>query len=108
MAPKSRIRVYAGIGFDKHGNGIDQRTKDLAIGDIQAYCSSAFGGCTIYPHVGSWLDNGETTTESGITVEVLAPRFSNPRGQELAIMVRESLSQKSVVLTIEEVPVRFV
>ena len=105
-----RIRVYAGVGFHGDDSPILPGERVAAIASIRDYASNTFGGVTVYNHDGSWSTNGEIVTEPGITIEVLYDTLGDGQSaaEKFARHVQSSLGQNTVVLTIENVDVRFV
>jgi hypothetical protein len=110
-----RIRVIAGTLFNKDGFPIPDHVQMASLRTVREYVSRQFGGVTMYFHSGSWRSPAnELVTEQGVTLEVVVPddfavtEDDAQFAEHFASYVKRTLSQKSVLLTVETVNGQFV
>jgi hypothetical protein len=103
MSDKIKIEITFGIGENKHRQLIVNLTeKEQKIGELAV---ALFGGYTWHNSVGGWAnDNGQLITEVGCVLFVIASDSAENRrkARQLALSIRDTLEQTSVLLTITQ------
>lgn len=120
---KYRITVITGIERAGNGASIPLGVRGSAEARCLSYAADKFGGVTLIPHYGNWLDGlGQLVTEAGRTFVTLIDsplrsndalpevhlRYVTEQGVAFARFVRSSFQQSSVILTVEQVHGMFI
>lgn len=97
MFDNAEYRIGFGIGEDRHGRVIPAHTRVASIAAIEQAAAAAFGGFTIRPVRGGWVNPaGHLVTEQGEELTLLTD--DGPGVEAFAQIVGRELNQHSVVV----------
>jgi hypothetical protein len=95
-----RYELTFGVGLDKEGIELDAREVKAAEGQIITLAANLFGGCTLVPSRGAWVNEGVTVAEDGRILIIDAD--SGQMGQcaasinRIVSLIKSMLRQQSV------------
>jgi hypothetical protein len=104
-----RITITAGIGYTQEGHKLKPWLLDEALAYLRTAFITAVGGFTETDGMGGYVHaDGRPVIEATVTWTLYYDGANTHMGHDLAELVRSSLLQESVVLTEEDINVRFV
>ena len=96
----SKLIITVGAELDYVGNRVSQ--PETKRDSVMRRLSHQFGGCTVYEHIGSWIDeHGTMIQEKGYTFHVLTNELNNHLIDDMAQLVRLTFNQHTVVVEVD-------
>lgn len=96
----SKLIITVGAELDYVGNRVSK--PETKRDSVMRRLSHQFGGCTVFEHIGSWIDeHGTMIQEKGYTFHVLTNELNDHLVNDMAQLVRLTFNQHTVVVEVD-------